>query len=484
MALIQFVGQGAQDADNISANTARLLNYYRQPIAQGGITQHVLKSVLGQTAYADLDTVLIRAMSRVDDVIYAVAGGGLYSVDEAAGIINLGSISDDESTTIAGSYGDVVVAADGKYYVYRSPTITQPSGKAFDSVGSVCFVGGYAVLTEKNGKKFQWTALGDAATLDPLDFDTADSRDDNILRGVPLNGRLILFKQRSMEIWYTTGRANSDEFDRVVGGTIDTGLKAFGLVTDFSGGLFFVGDDNIPYLTAGGQPEPLANPAVQTAIKQGNPTHCYTYEDEGHKFLCIRFSDRPAWCYDITTGEWHERAEGRLFGPWAATSTVERGGVWYAGNEHGRIVSLSRTGADEGDSLYRRAVSNEVYLGKRFRVRLLEILGRVGRSALGGSGSYLLDVGLGYVLAVSDDTLFSLGDFTGEPRNAVIGIRVSRDGGNTWSELKERSFGDQGEYETRAVWRSMGQFRRFCVELNCSEPTDMPINATVNLELV
>lgn len=489
MPLVEFVGQSAQDVDNISANPSRLLNCYREPVPSGGVTQHVLKSVLGQVAYADLNTVLVRALGRVGDDIYAVAGGALYTVDEDIAVTNLGAILDDPNASIAGNFGSVGVVSSGRYYLYTSPSITQPTAGAFSDFGSICYVGGYTVLTERNGNKFQWSDLADPTTLDALNFQTADTRDDNILRGFSLNGRLVLFKERSIETWYVTGQANTEAFKRVVGATIDTGLKSFGLITDFSGGLFFVGDDNIAYLLAGGQPQPLANPAVQTAIKQGTATNCFTYEDEGHKFLCIRFSDRPAWCYDLTTGEWHERAETRKFTAWTAIATVERGGNWYAGNEQGQIVSLTRSATDlvgpeeTTGPLFRRAISKEVYTGNRFKVKLLEILGRVGRSTLGTSGHYLLDVGFGFVFGLSDTAVLSLGEFTGSPRAASIAIRVSRDGGNTWSELKTRSFGDQGEYEARAVWRSLGQYRRFCIELNWSDPTEMPINATARFEI-
>ncbi|MGB1215819.1 MAG: hypothetical protein ACPG4X_20795, partial [Pikeienuella sp.] len=377
MAMVEFVGQSARDSDNVSSNTSRLLNCYREPVVPGGATGHVLKSVLGQEAFADLSTVLLRDMQVVDGMIYAAAGGALYEVSSAGVSTNRGAVPDDENTSIAGNFGSVAVVSGGTYSLWDGTALTTPTGGAFTNFGSVCYVGGYSVFTQLNGRQFQWSALADASTLDALNFQTADSRDDKNIRGVALNGRLLVFKERSIETWYITGQAGANVFGRVAGGTIDTGLKDFNLLAEFPGGIFFVGDDGIVYLMSGAL-QPVSTPPVETAVSQSNPTHCYLYEDEGHKFLCIRFSDRPTWCYDLSTGEWHERAEGRLHGPWSVTTTVELGGNWYAGNINAVINRLARTNEDLGDELRNRAVSFEVYNdGQRFKVAEVEILGRV-----------------------------------------------------------------------------------------------------------
>jgi len=97
-------------------------------------------------------------------------------------------------------------------------------------------------------------------------------------------------------------------------------------------------------------------------------------------------------------------------------------------------------------------VSQTVYNGgERFRVGKLEIVGRVGRSDLG--------------------------------REARLGLRISRDGGNTFGPSIERDMGDLGEYEQRMVFRTLGQARAFAAEVRVSDAADLNIYSSANLVL-
>lgn len=449
MPLVEFVGQSQQDSDNISANTSRLINCYREP--SGGRTPFTIKSVLGEEAFADIDDVFLRDMEAVSGSIYAACGGSLYNVSSAGGITTLGSITDGE-TTVASNNGKVTVAANGDYYVWDGSTLSEPSTGAFSSVGSCTFLGQYTVITEKDGRRFAWSDVADPETFDALNFATKEGRDDDVLRALAINGRLFLFGETSTEIWYLTGQADASAFKRMTGGVIDTGLKSYGLLTEIDQGAFFVGDDNIAYIVDGARPRPLPNIAVQTAIATGNPTRCFFYEDEGHKFCVIRFEDRPAWVFDIATGEWHERAKGVTLGPWDAVASVKLGDSWYIGTDLGGINKLTRRNADVSAPLLRRMISNTLYVdGNRVRLAEMEVFANMGRSDLG--------------------------------RDAECWIRLSRDGGNRWGLEKPRDLGALGEYETRALWRSQGQYRQLTVELNCSEPADVIFHSQARVRL-
>lgn len=453
MASLEFVGQSARDSDNRQAATSRLINLYREPINQGTKALFSLKSVLGQQPFAELNSVFLRAMAEIDGVLYVAAGGQLYSVDAYANVNPLGLIDDSPETTISGNFLNVTICAGGKYYVYDGDTISQPASGAFSDFGSVTFIGNYTVLTERNGRRIQWSDIADAATLPGLNFATTEARDDDNLRAMPLGGNLWVFKKRSIEIWYITGQSGANAIKPVRGSVIDTGLKAFGLVTKFPRGGFFVGDDGIAYMTDGvGAPSPVSTIAVETALKEETPTHCFYYEDEGHKFCVIRFAGRPSWCFDIATGEWHERAEGPDHSAWATVATVKAYEKWLSGGDLGKINQMVRNNLDAGYALRRTAVSNTLSNEQRhFILDLLEFTGRFGRSDLG--------------------------------RDAQCWIRVSRDMGETWGEPKTRSWGAQGQYDKRVRFRGLGQFIQATVELNMSDPTDIPINSIVTVKV-
>lgn len=442
MRMLEFVGQSARDPDNIAANPSRLLNLYREPVIAGGRTRWTLKSVPGLEPFAELPGLFVRAMGTVDGKLFVVGAGGLYEIGSDGTVTSRGAITDDSETTISGNNGVVAVVADGDYWTWDGASLTNPTPGAFTDFGAVEYFGNYTILTEKAGRRFQWSDIADATDLPGLNFSTADGRDDNLLRPFQVNGALYLFKETSHEVWYLTGQAGAAALERVAGGVYDVGLKAFGLICRVPGAAFFVTDDNKAALVGGGQVQPVSTPPVETAIQSGEPVACITYEDEGHTFAAIVFRDRPAWVYDLATNEWHERAEGAGLGQWTARASVNFGGQWYAGRSDGALFRLRRTNYDGDKPLIREATSRTLYMdGERFIASELELFPRQG---------------------------FSAGNIT---------LAVSRDGGLTWGDEKPRAVGPVGAYGQRVIWRRLGQFRQMTARVRWADVAEVTLAA-------
>lgn len=437
--MIEFVGQHRQDADNIAANPARLMNLYRERVGN----RFVMKGVPGQQSFSDLNDVLGRAITEVGGTLYAVSGGSLYSITSGGVATNLGVIADDVETFMEGYAANVTIVSGGEYKVWNGTTLSQVTGGAFEDIGSVAFLGGYTILTERNGSRFQWAELQDPETLDALNFATAEGVDDTLQRAMGHGGNLYLFGTNSTEIWSLTGAADANAFGRLSGGVIDRGLLAPKLALDFGEGLFFVGDDGICYLLNGSQPQPVSGRGVETAIAQETPTHVFNYEVEGHKFIAVRFANRPTWIFDISMAEWHERAVGNDLDPWNVVGSVKAYGSWRGINVLSGVVTIGGTD-DLGQTIIKRATSTTFESDEqRFRVSQLIMRARTGFSDLG--------------------------------RDMTLIARFSRDRGVTWGPQKPRSLGDLGEYETRAVWRSQGQFRSLTMEVTLGDNVNAPI---------
>ena len=202
---------------------------------------------------------------------------------------------------------------------------------------------------------------------------------------------------------------------------------------------------------------------MDTALSQGEPTECFFYEDEGQKHFVIRFGDRPSWVWDMANGEWHERAEGPSHGPWSIRGTVKLRNRWYGFRDDGGVLLLTRNNADaltKGgdfgpdfgsdfakkspiDPMRRTAVSQTFYFPEGASVNEIEIFFRTGFSEL--------------------------------ERDAQVWLRVSRDGGNTWGIEKWRTLGQQGQYRQKASWHALGYAKQFTVEINTSEPDEIPV---------
>lgn len=431
MPQIEFVGQSARDGDNIAGNPSRLINAYREPITSGGRAAYSIKSVLGTAPYLSSPGLFTRALAVVDGTMYSAAGGNLYRV--GAVLVDAGAIEDDENTTISGNEGKVTVVAGGEYSLLDGVTMTNPTAGAFADFGAVDYLGGYTILTERNGIRFQWCDYANPASLPGLNFASADATDEKLTRPLVLNGLLYLFKPNSFEVWFPTNDAGAKAFMRQAGGVGEVGLKSFNLITRFPSGAFFVGSDNRAHIIAGSV-QPVSIPPVETALKQNRPRACFTYEDEGHTFCAITFVDGLAWVYDVATGEWHERAEGVQLQPWGVTCAAKWQGEWYCGHDDGSIRRFDRVSVDGTQPLIREVTSRTLYQdGARFPVSEVELFPRQG--------------------------------FT----SGLIELFVSRDGGVTWSDAKPRTIGPVGNYGGRVIWRALGLCRNLTVRARVSE---------------
>jgi hypothetical protein len=436
----EFAAQSTQDSDNRWPASSRLINMYREPIGD----RIVIKPVLGTIIFGDLPGVFCRAMAEVDGKLYVVHGERLYRVEQNGLAVDLGTIPDDENTTISGNNGKVTVCAGGNYYVWNGTTLTEPTPGAFSEFGSVTFYKQLTVLTELGGRRVQWSDPAAPATLDGLSFATAETTDADIICAIPVGAALWVFKEKSIETWasYSDGTLAA-----IPGSTIEPGLKAFSLLTEIPGGLFFIGSDNVPYLYRNGGMQEIPSAAVKTSITKESPTGVVYYEDEGHKFCAITFDRRPAWVFDIVTGEWHERAEGNTLSSWSVQAVAKAYGNYIAGTKSGPLVRFARVGQDLGRPMIKRAVGRSFH-GDLDRFRVHEFLLPI---TVGGAGA-----------------------------EEMVRLRTSGDHGFTWSDPMARGLGPVGQYSRRVMWTRLGQFEQFTAEITYSGAADITFDSTVD----
>jgi len=448
------VSQSARDSSNVAVSAERLVNCYAEAGPGDGRSRLVLRTVPGESAFSSISSANVRAASPVGDYIFIAANGYLYRVNETGTAENLGGIIDSEDTTISAHGQDATVTAGGTYYVWddSASTLTEPTGAAFDDAGSVTYLNSVTLFSESGGRRFQWSDVLDPLTLDALNFATADGRNDNILRVMADKTKVWIYGETSIEVWYRVpGASGSSSFARLPDGIIDQGLKSYKLLSRHDAGMFFVGNDDVVYETSSGL-KPISTAPVNTALKDGTPTHCSYYEHRGHKFCVVRFSDRPAWCYDLTTGLWHERASGVNFDAWTCVEIVSHFDKWYSISRGGGIYEMAEVSADVAGHLKRGWTSRTIYLdGKKFSVSEVEFLCQMGATDLG--------------------------------RDAMVSMRYSRDGGKTFSPEIMEPIGDLGEYENRVIYRSLGNFVSFTAEFTITDPEDIPMYSDVNVEI-
>lgn len=446
MPSLEFVSRTSRDPANPQATAERLVNLYPEPMPQGARAAFALKPVPGTEAFASLTGVFTRGIINApaysdgspSDRLALVNDGKLQELDSAGVLSTLGLVPDDAATGISTNNGKITVTASGRYFVWTGAALSEVVSAPFTSFGGVEFIGNRTVLTERGGRRIAWSDLADPATVPGLNFGTAENKDDVTLRPMAIGGNLWIFNTTSIEIWGLTGGAGANALARL-GPVIETGLKSYPLCAKIPNGAFFIGNDGIVYMTGGGaQLQPISTPAVNEAIAEEEPTGCFHYEAKGHSFCVVRFRERPALCFDLATGVWHERADGDN-GAWGATCAAQAFGSWFFAGYDGKVRKAVQTQQDAGATMFRRAVSRPIFQGRaRFKVPMIEVMGQVGMSDIG--------------------------------RDAMVQMRLSRDGGRTWGHWREESFGNLGDYDARAVFRSNGQARTLVAEIRVTDP--------------
>ena len=399
----------------------------------------VLKGAAGMTDAQTLSGTPGRALGVVNETLFAISGGTLYEITSSNAATGVAAVLDDKDTFIQGYGASVTIVAGGSYYVYSGGSLSTVTGGAFSSVGGLAYVGGYTVLTELDGSRFEWTTLQDPSTRNALYVATAEEVDDKIIQPLEMNGNLYLFGSRSVELWQTTGAAGSQAFGRISTTAINRGLKAKGLVTKVDNAAYFVGNDNTFRMLVGDQMQTVSTSAVETAISQGSITDVIYFEDEGSKHIAIRFSDRPSWVLCLDNQQWWERAVGTDLGAWNCVTTAQCYGRNYGLTTTGRLFTFTRGNEDLGDALIRRAISGTIEMdNRRFNVAKI-----AARTQTGNGGNIMM--------------------------------KLSRDRGRTFTSAKQRSLGGIGDYEREVTWRGQGVARNLTILFDISDAKEIAL---------
>jgi hypothetical protein len=237
---------------------------------------------------------------------------------------------------------------------------------------------------------------------------------------------VALFGSETVEYWSNTGNADFP-FERIAGAINEKGLRGVFTVTRTDNSIYWVDRDGVVRRQdAGYSPLRISTHAVEESLGRANldNAEAISYVQEGHEFYCLS-TDLGTFVYDAATQLWHER-ESYGGSRWRAAGYCRRDGLQYVGDfENGNIYQLDLDEYQDNDGhqvaeMLFPPITND---GERFVVYSVQ-LGMEGGTA--------------------DDV--------------QVMLQTSRNG-KTWSNEAWRSFGDLGEYEKRAVWRNLGQYR-------------------------
>ena len=489
-------------ARSVNAADSRMVNLFPEVIPEGGKEPAFLNRAPGLKLLATVGTGPVRGLwsfSSDNTVSFVVSGNRLYKINTSYVATLIGVVAGSGPVSMADNGTQLFIAANGPSYIYNNATGAFGAITDVDFPGavSVGYLDGYFVFNEPNSQKIWVTQLLDGASIDPLDFASAEGSPDGVVGLIVDHREVWVFGTNSVEVWYDTG-ASDFPLQRIQGAFNEIGCISAYTIAKMDNGIFWLGADargqGIVYRANGYTGQRISTHAVEWQIQQyGNLTDAlaYTYQQDGHSFYVLIFpSANTTWVYDVATNAWHERAgwdDGSFTRHRSNCQMAFNNEVIVGDYQTGNIYAFDLdTYADNGQ-IQRwlrtwRALPTGANNLKRTAQHTLQIdlESGVGLNGLLTSEIiYLTTEGEERLITESGDYL--IGDNLELATQGVdpqVMLRWSDDGGHTWSNEHWSSIGRIGQYYRRVFFRRLGmtlKLRDRVYELSMTDPVKTAI---------
>lgn len=467
---IQFALNSYQARSGL-LSSQRLLNMYAEPAPPSSPFRYSLIGRPGVTLWKDLNQFEpVYGAIALGDFIYVVCGLNLYQINATKTATIIGTLSGTpakvQMTTNRTQITILTSNGDSYYYDTNTSTFAKITDADYQGSSSVTTLNGYTIFSVTESDQFFISELNDTTSYRALDFATAEARPDNLIQVYALNNELWLFGEKTIEIWGNTGNATFP-FERIRGAFIEIGCAAKNSIVNDQEGIFWLGDDLSVYQGIGYSGKRISTYPIETEINSYATTDdafAYFYIQEGHRFYCLSFPTAgKTWCYDTTTGLWHERSTRN-------TKTLTED-MWLPNNlvffDKKNIVGDATTGKLYELDLDTYTDNGEPIIAEVITATIFKNFSRFNNSRL----VLIMDTGVGI-------------DGEGQGDDPEIMLQFSNDGGKTYSNELWQKLGEIGEYETEVFWPQLGQGRSLITKIRISDPIKRNIVAAyINQEV-
>lgn len=453
---------GSSQENSLPFNAERTVNMHAI-LDQRGIKPAALYSRPGNELKATVGTGAGRgAITCGNGRVFIVSGLELYELFDDYTSVSRGTLLTSSGDITLAENGLQLAVCDGAYlyiFTFATNAFTRVISANLPSAASVTFLGGYFVINKSlTSGIFQISAPYDGLTWAALDFATAESSPDSLVRVINISGQLWLVGDKTIEIWSNTGAA-AFPFQRVnSAATISVGTSSPYSALEIDNSVFWIGKningDGVVYRADGLTPirvstEPVENILQKVTDKSTLKGMCY--QEDGHLFYIITGTGLDtAPVYDITTKIWTEWASLDSNGNYELPLTNY---LFYA---FGHVLSLDRRNgnvyhqnkgyySDNGALIARDRIFTHIFdNGNPFLIRNLVVN-------------------------------FETGVGNSEFANPIVMLYLSNDGGRSFYTYFEAALGKAGKFLTRVVFWRLGRHRQCTFRLRITDSVKVSI---------
>lgn len=436
---------------SVNVNAQERTNLYCELQTDQEKNALVIYSTPGLRAVSNYGANPCRGAHSMGDYKYFVFSNKLWREANDGTTTELGTLLTYGQRVSMADNGTQLMIVDGTYgYIWNTSTLAfvQITDAQFPASTTVTFMNGYFIVSKTDSAEFYISALYDGTSWDALDFASAESNPDKLVRVIANNGQLHLFGDVSTEFWADSG-ATDFPFARVGAAAIEWGLAARWSLAKFDNSLMFLRKNRLGEVQVcslqGYQAAPVSTPELDYQLSRYTTVSdatAFSYMKAGHPFYQINFPTAgESWLYDGRSNAWSRlESEG---GRHRAELQVQHLNKSYVTDyEEGLVYVLDEdVYTDNGSAIVRQLITRHQSTGNTSKITQLWLEMEGGVGLVSGQGS--------------------------DPQ---VMLQVSRDGGHTWGSEQWRSFGAIGQYKARAVWNSLGCARDWVFKFRITDP--------------
>jgi len=459
MPVIPLFGTNTE-GKSATSTAQRHLNLYAEIQTDAEKSRLVFYGTPGLTlrAGASLGDTPIRGWIAVGSLYYLVHRGTFYEVNNAGTKTNRGTVSTTTGRVDMAYDGTVILLTTGtNMYTYTISTTTLAvvaDADAPQTARTCAWLDGQFIVDDGADDEFFISANG--TTWNALDFATAESNPDGLVRVFSDNGEAVLLGESTIEFWGNVGAADFP-FQPIKGATQEFGLAARWSLTKFNSGLAALiknkqGQVQVAFIQ-GYVPKTISTQEIDYTINNYSTVSdatAYSYMLGGHPMLQINFpTPEKSWLYDASTGMW---------------SPLEYGvsGARHRGEMHLDFLNKPLIADYSTGDIYE--LDPDIYTDNGTSIAR-EIIGRhffSGNNRIPVDEFYLdMETGVGLV--------------SGQGSNPQAMLQISKDNGHTWGTELWVTIGAIGKYLTRVVWRRLGLSRDWVFKVRITDPIKVVI---------
>lgn len=378
---------------DLGLTAQRTVNFWPQRQQRTAKSPYTLESFYGLKSFGS-GSGANRGIFAHQNVLYKLNGTNLFSVNSSGAYTSIGTIPGTSRAVFDGLATTVIITADGVAYTWDGTTFTVGTDSDFESPDTVTVLNSQA-LYDGTGGRFGVSDVGLPLTINALNYATAESKADDLLRPFAYGNIVYMLGSEAIEQWWNSGSGNPP-FDRVEGGLINIGLGAVHSVGSDDRGIYIFGADDQAYYIVGGVPTPLLPREIVREISGFSATNDavgWAMELDGQWFYVLKFPTADRTFIFPRGDQWFELSSGLLGGRYLGDGHAFIYGKHLIADEAGNILELDiDTFTEDGNTIRRVRTLSPIHSGlfgqpgKELEISYLRLVGKTGTGTVSGQG--------------------------------------------------------------------------------------------------